>query len=157
MAYKLIPRVTQGSDWLIDWVSREKNVDGKPIKSRVPEPKKHEFSKFTGFIAAGRPYPFTGALRVLIRNKEKGIFWDIYGRKVLHLRKRFPCFDSFDRLHENRYYHWAYLFRKGRLTCIYWEDEEYTIEVTEDVRVIPHWAWKAMEEAGFIKNKECDL
>ena len=158
MADTLMPRVTKKpdtrfvqTDCLIDWVSREKDGEGQPTRCRIPEPGIRLFPR-AGFIVAGTPYPVVRALTMWKRDEERGLYTDIYGRHVLLVKERFPCFDSNDDLYEDRYCRWAYLIRKECLICVYWKDEGNTIEVTEDVRVIKERAWKAMEQAGVIQN-----
>lgn len=136
---------------MIEWVSREKDETGQPLCIRIPEPKERKFP-IIGFVAGGMLYPTTLSLMVRQKDKSKGLYSDIYRRTVLIVNESFPCFDSEDYQHENRYYHWAYLIGQGHLICVYWEDEGTWIEVTEDVRVVKEWAWKAMEQAGLIQD-----
>lgn len=159
MSGKLAARITKKpdtkfvmTDRLIDWVSPETDAEGRPVCCRVPEPQKREYPGRLGFTAAGLPYPSTHALTALPVDREKGLYRDIYGRKVLTVKERFPCFDSSDFLYENRYYRWAYFVSRERLICVYWQDEGGATEVTEDVRVVPVRSWEAMTQAGLIEN-----
>lgn len=140
------------TDRLIDWVSRKTDSHGNPLYCRTPKPKVHKFLKFPIFFAAGMPYIFLKELTIFAIDKENDLYRDIFGRRVLLVTERFPCFDSYDFLYDNRYYRWYYLTHRGRLTCVYSEDGHLLIEVTEDVQVIKERAWKAMVRAGLIQD-----
>ena len=58
------------------------------------------------------------------------IWQDVYGRRVLHMRERFPCFDVYDRLYENRYFHWYLVECPEGLGLLYTADERPEIKVT---------------------------
>ncbi len=159
MSETLVARITKKpntkfveTDRLIDWISLEKDAEGQPAVCRVPEPQKHTFSAQPGFVTAGLPYPAAKALTAVPVDRENGLFRDMYGRKVLLVKERFPCFDSSDFLYENRYYRWAYFVSKEMLICVYWEDQGRRTEVTEDVRVVPELSWEAMTKAGLIRE-----
>lgn len=140
------------TDRLIDWISREADEQGHPLICRTPQPKVNKFPKLAGFLAAGSYYLTLGSLTKTTVDKDKNLYRDHLGRLVLAVQERFPCFDSYDYEHENRYYRWFYLIHKERLTCVYYADESMAIEVTEDVRVINKRAWEAMVSAGILQD-----
>lgn len=156
---ELIPRVIKvpdtefvQNDRLVDWISEETDMQGQPKICRIPEPKEYKFKLADGFRAAGMLYTSVSAMAVLPIDNEKGLFKDMFGRNVLVVRERFPCFDSFDSLYENRYYRWLYIIFKGKLTCVYYAEGSDTVEVTEDVRVIPGRVWKGFSYAGVVQD-----
>ena len=114
---------------------------------RDPQPVKATGQVRLGFKAAGRPYLGSAALSTGIPGKSPGTTRDIYGREVLHFKERFPCFDSYDYLHENRYYHWYYILNGSSLTEVYCADERPEVQVTEDVAEISNKWWPAIEAA----------
>lgn len=140
------------TDRLIDWISQETDGQGQPLRNHIPKPKKEIFPKFIGFCAAGRCYFSLKALTAVVIDENKGLYKDIFGRRVLAVKERFPCFDSYDYQYEKRYYRWFYLIYKNRLTCVYYEDESNVIEVTKDVRLIKERTWKAMVDAGVLQD-----
>ena len=120
----------------LKWVS--------PAGERIPSPKKTTFPLLSGFTAGGKYYL---RLRQLIPSGQSTqLQQDVYGREILCLKERFPCFDSYDFLHENRYYRWYFLREGGRLTMVYYRDEGKTVEVTEDVDRISHWQWEELRK-----------
>lgn len=107
-----------------------------------------EFQLASGFEAAGRKY--TGLSQLLAeKTNDSGEYKDIYGRRVFEVKERFPCFDSYDYLHENRYYRWFYIQEDGMLCCIYHADQRDTIKVTENAAKVNERSFKAMKEAGY--------
>ena len=134
----MVLRVRQGSARL-EW------FDLLTQSVRRPEPVKKEFQTGLPFRAAGKNYR---NLAELTHQREEGSEWarDIYGRQVLCMEERFPCFDSYDYLYENRCYRWFYIRSGDRLTCVYYTDERKQIEITEDVKKLPERCWKAIRE-----------
>lgn len=130
----------------IEWASRRTDAEGHPLRVRTPQERTRTLSE-AAFVAAGRPYAGRGQL---IAQKAKDSPWakDIYGRDVLALTERFPCFDSEDFLHEKRYFRWYFLCRDGRLTCVYHADETPTVTVTEDVLDVEDRCWEEMKRWG---------
>lgn len=137
---------------MIEWVSEEIDEHGHPEICRIPEPTADEFEKAQGFRAAGMLYAAVGSLAATAVDRDKGLYNDIFGRPVLMVKERFPCFDSADYLYENRYYRWFYLMYKDTITCVYYEDGSRTVKVTEDVRVIEGRIWKQVEQSGVIQH-----
>lgn len=60
------------------------------------------------------------------------IYEDTWGRRVIHLRERYPCFDVYDQMYENRYYHWFFIKHEGGLALVYCEDGRDEFEITDD-------------------------
>ena len=107
------------------------------------------------FIAAGKPYLAVSQLKAKEEGKLDGVLYrgykvpqyrDVYDRRVLYFRERFPCFDSYDYLYEHRYYRWYFLRDGDTLTQIYYADEGKSITVTEDVAKVRDWMWERMQE-----------
>ena len=136
----------------IQWVSRETDAEGEPIQERRPAPAEVK-QLDVGFRAAGKIYPDLSKLAV---HEEQSGPWalDMYGRTVLALRERFPCFDSSDLLYEHRYFRWFYLFQDGKLTCVYHTDESHTVTVTEDVLDIEDQCWREMQELDCFRERQ---
>ena len=65
--------------------------------------------------------------------------------------ERFPCFDSYDYAHENRYYWWLFIKEKGKLTRIYHADGTHKIQVTEDVRNLEDKCWQQMKKMDWLR------
>ena len=125
----------------LEWVSRETDREGRPLRTRTPACRTVTRPK-GAFTAAGEPY---GSLRQLAyRWEDKSSPWarDIYGRAVLAVAERFPCFDSSDYLYENRYFRWFLLCLDGKFTCVYHTDGTNTVTVTEDVLEMEEPCWK---------------
>lgn len=120
-----------------------KNPDGSV---RTPEESKRTLPYPGVFWAAGRPYTSIEHLRARKLDDQGHICRDIYGREVFAEWERFPCFDSYDYLYENRYYRWFYIRSGDRLTCVYCEDQRGKVEITEDVKKLPTRCWKAIGE-----------
>lgn len=55
---------------------------------------------------------------------EMPVYEDVHGRKVLHMRERFPCFDYFDRMYEDRYFHWHFILWEEDIALVYTQDDE---------------------------------
>jgi len=128
----------------LQWVSRELLPDGTPVTVRIPKGTSVTHGRLLGFHAAGRWYPGIKALTV----KQIGnttYYSDIYGRQVLNFNERFPCFDSYDYLYEDRYYRWFYLLTDGKLTEIYYRDDTQEVKVTDDVREVRVGHWRSIQ------------
>jgi hypothetical protein len=121
------------------------------------------------FIAAGRPYLATALLKakadgvldgILYKGYQIPAYRDIYGQKVLYFRERFPCFDAYDRLHENRYYHWYAICHEGGVTLVYTQDEKPGAQVHEaylpgarTAFYTPSWIAKELGNAGLFAGR----
>lgn len=120
------------------------------------------------FTAAGRPYLSPAQLKARTEAELEGVLYkgftipayrDVYGRRVLYFRERFPCFDVYDRMHENRYYHWYVIRHKGGVTIVYVEDEKPGVQVCENYRsrantgfYFPAWVHRELENAGLLPD-----
>ena len=124
----------------LKWVNPEVDDQGLPAIELFSTPRKTTFPLLTGFIAGGKHY--TRISQLTARDVKPGLYRDVHGREVICLKERFPCFDSYDFLHENRYYRWFFLRHSNKLTMVYCQDEGKTIEVTEDVSQIKAWQWE---------------
>ena len=82
------------------------------------------------FIAAGRRYISERQL-IALKTETERVHTDAYGRTVLALRERFPCFDSYDYLYEDRYYRWYFIVHDGALTLVRTQDDRLEYAVTE--------------------------
>lgn len=126
------------------WVSKEIDREGNPVCSRIPADITSVYKTGSSFTAAGRHYRSLKELAATPCN-EPDWYKDIYGRDVLYLRRRFPCFDSYDYMTENRYYRWIFIFDDHTLTRVYHTDEQNEIFVTEDVRYIETDWWETIK------------
>lgn len=118
---------------------------GDPAFSREPVQEKKEYIKGIPFMAGGKKYI---SFNQLCCEAPDGTTKDIYGRRTVCFRERFPCFDSYDYLYENRYYRWAFLCCDGKLTRIYFRDEGDKIYVTEDVSELENSFWESFRKLG---------
>lgn len=121
------------------------------------------------FTAAGKVYLSLAQLRAKKLDEQEGVLYrgykipayrDSYGRRVLYFRERFPCFDSYDSIHENRYYHWYAILHEGGVALVYTEDEKPGTQVQENYRpdarpafYTPSWIAKELENAGFFADE----
>ena len=122
---------------------RWKNPDGS---MRTPDESKRTLPYPGVFWVAGRPYDSFEQLCAKKLDEYGHICQDIYGREVFAEWERFPCFDSYDYLHEDRYYRWFYIRSGDQLSCVYYADERNKLEVTSDVKRLPERCWKAIRE-----------
>ena len=117
---------------------------------RIPEETKTDFPCPGLFKAAGKRYTSLKELRV--EQDESGHFCkDVYGREVLYIGERFPCFDSYDYLYEDRYYRWFFIKDGGKLTRIYHADDRGVVQVTEDVRILENKCLNMMKELKWLE------
>ena len=119
---------------------------------RTPQPVTREYHVIGGFQAAGKYYLSLKQLTVEVDECER---WcrDCYGREVFAVRQKFPCFDSYDYLHEHRYYRWWFIRQGNVLTRIYHTDETGQISVTEDVQDLEDFCWRQMQFDGYCCAK----
>lgn len=134
----------------LEWVSRQTDAEGKPLRVRVPEGISVTAQKEC-FMAAGKQYTSLSQLTAQQESKDSPWFKDVYGRDVLELKERFPCFDSYDLLNEERYFRWYFLCQDGRLICVYHTDDSPDVTVTEDVLDVEDLRWEKMEKLGCFK------
>lgn len=117
-------------------------------RCRIPQPVSRVYGIRKPFMAAGKRYR---SLSQLLLKSPKGMPWcrDIYGREVLHLTERFPCFDSYDYMYENRYFHDLFIYEKDTLTHIAVTDEDDTFTLTEDARDVKPTVWREFQNLGY--------
>lgn len=132
----------------VEWASCDVDANGEPEKIRVPEETVTEYDVKAGFEAAGKKYQSIKEL-VADLDERNTKSQDVYGREVLYLTERFPCFDSWDYLYENRYCRWFFLKGGDTLTRVYYKDQDKKVFVTTDVQHVEEWCWKKMAEMEF--------
>ena len=131
------------------WVSEETDSEGQPIFIRESCEVTNTQPVAQPFTAAGKTYR---NLRQLSPNDViDGIDTDDFGRQVLCYRERFPCFDSYDYLHEHRYYRWFFLKEDGKLTRVYTADESGWIYVTEDAENVENKCTELLRQHGWVE------
>ena len=81
----------------------------------------------------------------LIHSKDGGAFRDIYGREVLYVLKRFPCFDFYDAMYEKRFERWFLIYTGGSVTRVKYTDETDYVEVWEDAASLEYEVWQEIE------------
>lgn len=131
----------------LEWVSRQTDGEGKPLRVRTPESHAGTMPK-NDFTAAGKRYRSLHEL--VCRWEDKYSSWasDIYGRDVLAVSESFPRFDSSDYLYDDRCFRWFFLCVDGKLTCVYHTDGTDAVTVTEDVLDLEKQCWKEMNDRG---------
>lgn len=127
----------------VDWIAPDGSV-------RTPQEKNRSFLHPGFFIAAGRPYTSWRQLCGYTRENE-GVFRDIYGREVLYLSERYPCFDSYDYATEKRRYRWFFIKSGGKLTRVYVADDRRQLQVTEDVASVENQCLMKMRQVGWVR------
>lgn len=135
----------------VKWVNTaDKGMDGT-ARERIPSETIRTYTDGEPFRAAGRNYVSLEQLTVV--KDERGVWCrDVHGREVFCVAERFPCFDSYDFLYEERCYRWFYIREKGRLTCIYHADGEKTFTVTEDMEMLGDNSWNCMLREGYVRQ-----
>lgn len=145
---KVVTHLTSRSTLRLQWVSRETDGDGRPLRTRTPEESANNYHLPLPFRAAGKSYLTLGELTA--EKEADGICRDRYGRTVVCLTERFPCFDSYDYLTENRYYRWWLIMEPERVTRVYSEDGRNEVYVTEDVSDLEDSCVDALRKYGYI-------
>jgi len=131
------------------WVSEETDSEGQPVYIRESKEKTVKLPAALPFSAAGKLYLNIGQL--YSGEEADGLTTDIHGRQVFYYRERFPCFDSYDYLHEHRYYRWFLLKENGRLTRVYTADESGWLHVTEDVENLERKLTEELKKVGWVE------
>lgn len=131
------------------WVSREKTAEGGPVAVREPQEQTYTFPD-NDFYAAGKHYSNIGQLFVKMGGERAAWCRDVYGREVLYLIERFPCFDFYDAMNENRCYRWFFLREGMRLTRVFFVDGGWEVYVTEDLENIECGRWEDMQELNYF-------
>ena len=127
----------------IQWFSTERDAAGNPVAVRIPEESTKIFQASRPFTAMAKEYQ---TLEQLCAKQAAPpyLFLDIYGRFVFYQAERFPCFDVYDSLYENRYYRWFYILGEQEITRVQYTDTEEEIFVTEDVANIEDDSWEEL-------------
>lgn len=132
----------------VEWVSQETDAEGKPVVVREPEEVTREYSKSAAFSLAGKTYQ---NLEGFLRKQDGDWGEDIYGRQVLCTQEKYPCFDSYDWIHEDRYYRWYFIREGNAVSQLFAADDRDKIYVTEDVQNIEECSWRRMVVTGFCQ------
>ena len=134
------------SGWVsLEWASRDTNPDGTPAEIRNPEPVTVKGNLLDEIRAAGKLYHHYRDIAIS-RMAENGLWADCFGRQVLCFKERFPCFDSYDYLHENRYYRWCLIREGDKLTVVAYADTQKWVEVTEDAAKVNAAWWEEIRK-----------
>ena len=132
----------------IRWVSKQRKENGEPVSVRIPHESSREFSYPGNFTAGGKAYQSWEQL-CEAEAGTSGLYQDIYKRYVFYTSELFPCFDSYDYLYENRRYRWFFILGDGKLTRVFYTDEQKHIHVTEDVANVENKCWEALQKLSF--------
>ncbi len=143
------------SSFRLRWVSLAKDAQGAPLSVREPAETSRTYPASGSFTAAGRRYT---SLEQLFTEHDSYKTWcrDCYGREVLYLAERFPCFDSHDFANEDRFHRWFFLRQNDRLTRVHFTDTTGKIYVTEDVKYIEYNMWSLMGIFGYFSKGQGD-
>lgn len=133
----------------IQWVSLETDQDGNPVKIRTPEEVTTICGRKDKLTVAGKTYP---NFQSFLKEQEGDWGEDLYGRKVLCVKERFPCFDSYDLLYDHRCFRWYYIRKGNSLSRVFVTDERDKVFVTEDVQDVDSRAWEQMRQTGFCQG-----
>ena len=101
------------------------------------------------FTAAGKLYNSWEDLCVK-KTLRKYLVKDVYGRVWAYTLERYPCFDSFDRLHENRYFRWFVYREPGKFTLVSVDDGKNAVTVTENADDWRYICREMLQELGWI-------
>lgn len=139
------------SAYKVEWISREKGEDGRPLALREPEEQEAVHTRRSIFTVAGKPYCGLNAFLYGLKEIDDDWAEDQYGRKVLRIQKRFPCFDSYDYLTENRFYRWFFIRKGNSISRIYASDDCPNVYVTDDVAYVEYDLINKLRDAGMIE------
>lgn len=107
------------------------------------------FTSYDEFHVAGKTYL---SFHCFLKSQDGEWGEDLYGRKVLCTREKFPCFDSYDYIHEHRYFRWYFIRNGNSISQVFVTDERDKVYVTEDVQNVENWAWGRMKDTGFCQS-----
>lgn len=128
----------------LEWVHKETG------EVRCPREREKKFLRGLPFRAAGRSYFSLDQLTARCKGQYGSWYLDCYGRPVLLVLERFPCFDSSDFLNEHRFYRWFLICRNGVLTLVRATDGEPDFSVTEDAAFLEHDCWNELKNEGCL-------
>ncbi|MBR5287046.1 MAG: hypothetical protein IKU34_00455 [Clostridia bacterium] len=112
------------------------------------------------FVAAGKEYYSEKQLTMLRVHLLENIYRDCYGRRVLLIDERYPTFDSYDALYEDRYYHHYYIETPEGFTHVRTADDQPEIPVWEGIKAEDFiwnnktWHSSLLKAAGLIRDEE---
>ena len=112
------------------------------------------------FTAAGKKYYFERQLTMVRIHPKEHIYKDCYGRRVLLIHERYPTFDSYDALYEDRYFHHYYIETPEGFTHVRTADDQDDIPVWEGVtaedfiRENKTWRSDLLKAAGLIPDEK---
>lgn len=102
------------------------------------------------FVAAGKPYKSWKDLCVK-KTEHEDLYKDIYGREWAYTRERYPCFDSFDLLHEDRYFRWFVHRENGEMTLVYVDDGKKELTVIQNPESWRYTCREMLKRLGWIE------
>lgn len=134
---------------------------GIPVGVFLTKNQYQSYKTGEAFVAAGKRYTSAADLRAsgeeTIWERDSygfhemvGQFRDIYGRKVFYIAERFPAYDYYDRVYDDRFQRYYYLFVKGKLTQISFADSSDHFYVTEDVGEVETSQWTKLKQQYWI-------
>ena len=137
----------------VEWVSLETDEKGNPVVILPQEEHSYQSIKSLPFSLAGKRYR---NYKHFLRKQDGEWGEDAYGRKVLCTREKYPCFDSYDLMHENRYFRWYFIREGNSLSQLFVADDRNTIYITENVQNVEGWSWGRMKATGFCQPPKQD-
>lgn len=137
-----------GSTKRIMWISRETAADGHPLRIRTPKSASKTYKLPLPFKAADKNY--SSLDKLLAEKSADGTYRDCYGRVVLSVTERFPCFDSHDYANESRCYRWWIIVGEGYISRIFHTDGSKDIFVTDDVQDIEENCLEELKKCGYV-------
>jgi len=89
---------------------------------------------------------------------EYPVYEDAYGRRVIQLYERYPCFDSSDYLYEDRYFNWYLISWEEGVALVYVDDgsgevlteDHFTEELYRKYRFSDEYR-QCLRDCGFIE------
>jgi hypothetical protein len=121
-----------------------KNKKGSTTLSAEEPPKQQRV------MIAGKLYGNLNELRVK-QVSEPYLYEDIYGRVWAYEIERYPCFDSYDYLNEDRYYRW-FVHREGSdIWVVYADDGTGEVTVTKNPERYQYTCRKMLQALGWIE------
>lgn len=139
------------SAYKVEWISRETGEDGRPLVIREPVEQEAVHTRRSIFTVAGKPYCGLNAFLHGLKEIDEDWAKDQYGRKVLRIKRRFPCFDSYDYLTENRFYRWFFIREGNSISRVYASDDTPNVYVTDDVAYVEYNLLNELRDAGMVE------
>ena len=142
---------------IVEWIASPEDLSDETALQRLPQPQVYVYQMKDGFSVMGRDYTSISQLTSQKAEENSPFYIDAWGRRVLWLCERFPCFDEFDYEHENRYYNWFYLCGDGVLWHVFYADGSEYISVTRDVNLIDSTVWHRLKDWDIVSGQELEL